>query len=394
MVNSAKGSNMTTRNLFTPAFGGLPKVFFGRKREMAFARAALQNANSPYRAFFITGNRGCGKTTLLEKISQMAAADRWVTIDVHSTHATQAIIENLAGGTQRTTERSAHPTALGVTIGGISTETTLSYTDASLAQLLIDKSGSLGAQRGILITVDEIQKVSTSDAENLCAAVQLAFRKGRPVMLVLAGLPRSKEKVASYPGCTFMQRAYDMKIGCLEVDETIDAFRNTFDKMPSYEVSETALWEAGLFSQGYPYLMQLLGYYAVERLERYPSDAHRKLDVEDIKRVEQTALADFRENVLSPILDPLSSTLESYLRAMCEVQGEDGRVCTHDVAQRLGKTAPQVSSYRQRLIERRLIEADGHGYARFVLPHIREYYQGDGAPIEKRDPLQQWNRYR
>lgn len=58
---------MPARNLFSSAFGGLPQVFFGRKNELAFAQVALDNDNSPHRAFFITGNRGCGKTTLLER---------------------------------------------------------------------------------------------------------------------------------------------------------------------------------------------------------------------------------------------------------------------------------------------------------------------------------------
>lgn len=64
---------MASSNLFTPAFGGLPQVFFGRKSELDFAQAALGNENSPHKAFFITGNRGCGKTTLLERVSRLAA---------------------------------------------------------------------------------------------------------------------------------------------------------------------------------------------------------------------------------------------------------------------------------------------------------------------------------
>lgn len=385
---------MAPHNLFTPAFGGLPQVFFGRRKELDFAQAALDNANSPHRAFFITGNRGCGKTTLLERVSRLAADRGWTTVDVHSAHATQAVIEAIAGGTRRAVEKSAQPSALGISVGSLSATTTTEYSDASLGRLILERCKNLPKHHGLLITVDEIQKVPEADAENLCAAAQLALRKGLPLMLVLAGLPGSKEKVASYEGCTFMQRAFDMRIGSLEVDETIEAFRSVFRQMPAYQANEDAIWEAGLFSRGYPYLMQLVGYYAVERAAERLSGSSIEIDRAQVRAVEPTALDAYRENVLSPILASLPPSLSDYLRAMCEAEDDEGRIATGEVARRLGKTQSQVSSYRQRLIERRLIEPDGQGYARFLLPHVDEFYFGEIAQAEHRDPNQQWNRYR
>jgi len=385
---------MASNNLFTPAFGGLPQVFFGRKDELDFAQAALDNANSPHKAFFITGNRGCGKTTLLERVSRLAAERSWKTIDVHSAHATQAIIETLAGGTAKTVEKSAKPSALDVSVGGVSSSSTTEYSEASLGRLLFERCSSLTIHKGVIITVDEIQKVPEGDAENLCSSVQLALRKGLPVMLVLAGLPGSKEKVASYPGCTFMQRAFDMRIGCMQVNETIEAFESVFRRMPHYRVSDDVVWEMGMFSQGYPYLMQLVGYYAAERAGEFTTGGFAEIDIDLVRSVEPIALEAYRENVLSPILSSLSASLSGYLRAMCEVEEADGKVSSGAVARQLGKRLTQVSSYRQRLIERRLIEPDGQGYARFLLPHVRDYYFGDASKIEHKDPEQQWNRRR
>lgn len=385
---------MPARNLFSPAFGGLPQVFFGRKNELAFTQAALDNDNSPHRAFFITGNRGCGKTTLLERISQLASKRGWVAIDVHSAHATQAILEALAGGTQKTVGKSAKPSALGVSLGEVSSSTTTAFSQASLGRRLVDKCRSLNGRKGILITVDEVQKVPAQDAEDLCASVQLARRKGLPIMLVLAGLPGSKETVASYPGCTFMQRSYDMRIGCMRVDETIDALKRVFGKTPEYQISNEAIWEMGLCSQGYPYLMQLLGYYVVERAMERMTAGKASIDKAHVCEIEPLALEAYRENVLVPILGALPKRLSEYLRAMCEVEDGQGVIQTGEVADRLGKMPPQVSSYRKRLIDRRLIEAGERGRVFFLLPHIREYYQGQTAALEQRDPRQQWNRYR
>ena len=383
---------MSTLNMFAPAFGGLPQVFFGRANEVSFIESAIENANSPHRAFFITGNRGCGKTTLLEKASRLAREHGWLTVDVHSSHASQSIIEALAGGTEKTTGKSLSPGAFGISVGSAASSTRTEFSQASLGQLLIDTCGSLIAHRGVFITVDEIQKVPEQDAENLCSAVQLALRKGLPIMLALAGLPGSKEKVASYPGCTFMQRTYDMKIGCMQVDETLDAFSFVFRKMPEYEVTDDALWEAGFFSQGYPYLMQLVGYYAVERASETLVAGSAAIDAVDIEAVEPVALEAYRENVLNPILSGLSTSLSSYLEAMCDAQDAEGRVSSRSVAELMGKKPSQVSSYRQRLIDRRLIEPDGYGYARFLLPHIESFYRSETAALDVKDPSQQWNR--
>lgn len=385
---------MSSQNMFTPAFGGMPQVFFGRDIELGFVRSAMDNPNSPHKAFFITGNRGCGKTTLLERMSMLASKRKWIVVDVHSAHAAQAVVEVLAGGSEKTVEHRAEPSAFGVTLGAYSSALTTTYSPASLGQLLVESCRSLPRGKGILITVDEVQKVPEDDAENLCAGVQIALRKGLPIMLALAGLPGSKEKVSSYNGCTFMQRAYDMKIGSLQVDETIDAFRDVFGRMPEYRVSDDALWEAGLFSQGYPYLMQLLGYHVVELAKERNEQGQVPIDIEDIRAVEPIAFDAYRENVLEPILGHLPQSLSSYLKAMCDVEDDQGRVSTGGVAHALGMEHAQVSSFRKRLINSRLIEPDGYGYVRFLLPHIRDYYQRDTLPLEERDPLQQWNRYR
>ncbi|MBQ9058045.1 MAG: AAA family ATPase [Atopobiaceae bacterium] len=384
---------MNKSNPFTPAFGSLPQMFFGRKRELEFASEAMDNPNSPHRAFFITGNRGCGKTTLLERISRTAAERKWNTVDVHSAYAVQSIIEELAGGGQKTVTKEASPSALGVRAGSISSTTTSSYSEASLARLLAEKCEGLTLRKGILITVDEIQKVPESDAEAICAAVQLSLHKGLPVMLVLAGLPGSKEQVASYPGCTFMQRTYDMQIGSLGVDETLDALDAAFALVPALQLSKDAFWRIGLFSQGHPYLMQLAGYYLVERFADRALGGVLAISTDDVASIESVALESYRANVLAPVLDALPESLSTYLRAMCEAEDSEGRIATGDVARLLGKTPQQVSSYRQRLIDKRLIEPDGKGYARVLLPHIQDYFAYE-RELPASNPENKWNRYR
>ena len=56
-------------NPFSPIFGGKPDVFFGRDEILKLFDLAMIDSGSDYRAIFITGTRGSGKTALLEQFS-------------------------------------------------------------------------------------------------------------------------------------------------------------------------------------------------------------------------------------------------------------------------------------------------------------------------------------
>ena len=137
--------------------------------------------------------------------------------------------------------------------------------------------------------------------------------------------------------------------------------------------------------------MQLAGYYLVERMDAMFVGGPLEVSVADVEAIEAIALEAYRANVLEPVLSALPESLTSYLRAMCDVQDEQGRIGSGDVAAALGKNQQQVSSYRQRLIAKRLIEPDGRGYARLVLPHIPDYFADPREELIG-DPNQQWNR--
>lgn len=371
------------RNPFTPAFGGKPQHFFGRVAELSLIEDALDNELSPYRALFITGNRGCGKTALLEQASERAVDRTWMSIDVHAEDALMAVVRKLAGGTERTETKTLEPGAFGVTLGGASTALATQYAGVDLADLIQGKLNSLRSPKGILITVDEAQKMPESDAEGLCTGVQMAMRKGAAVMLVLAGLPESKEKIASYTGCTFMARAFDVRLSSLLIDETYHAFRGLLGAGQGLCADDAAVDRMARFSLGYPYLMQLIGYHAVELAgERSAHDGTTRVTVADVGAAESTAYAAYRENVLKAVLRPVRNGTREYLRTMASCLDDDGRAATSEIARELGKTVAQCSTTRQRLLNRRLIVADGVGYVRFNLPYLSRYLREEEMDAE------------
>ena len=262
--------------------------------------------------------------------------------------------------------RSRTPTAL--------TALCFSLVTGAAARRPCSRSGSLKHHAGVFITVDEVQKIPEADMENLCAAVQMSMRKGMPVALMLAGLPESKELVSAYKGCTFMRRVSDVRLDSLLVSETYDAFRQLMGLASNVEACEAAIDELARYSQGYPYLMQLIGFHT---LEEAPSTVLRQvyeIDQHAVRFAEAAAYEQFRANVLDPVVADLSDEQRVYLWAMAESIGDDGRSRTGDVANVMGKEQRQLSTVRDRLIRKRVIVADGRGYVRYNLPRMRQYF--------------------
>lgn len=375
---------MQRNNPFNPSFGGRPQYFFGRHRELTLVSEALGNQNSPYRVLFFTGNRGCGKTALLERLSQLAADARWLTVDVHSANASEAIVRKLVGGTARATERAIGPSVgaagLSLSIGHVAKTVSVEYDALDLSDILLEACRSLKRHEGIFITVDEIQKIPEADMENLCAAVQMSLRKGMPVALAMAGLPGAKEQVSSYKGCTFMQRVTDMRLDSLLVDETFEAFRRLTGLLSNCEVADGAIEELARYSQGYPYLMQLIGFHTVEALDSSLPVGADVIDCGLVGFAKYAAYDAYRTNVLDPVVRSLSREQHVYLRTMASCMDADGRSGTGDVARLMEKTPQQLSSTRQRLLFKRLIAEDGHGFVRYNLPRMRQYFTD---PLER-----------
>lgn len=119
--------------------------------------------------------------------------------------------------------------------------------------------------------------------------------------------------------------------------------------------------------------MQLVGYYALEGIPSDRSGHISEVDRNAVCFAEAEAYEQFRMNVLEPVVSGLSADQHAYLRAMAEVF-DDGRARTGEVAQALGKSQRQLSVIRDRLMRKRVIVADGHGFVRYNLPHMHQYF--------------------
>ena len=226
------------KNPFTPVFGGKPQFFFGRRDILARFDRAMIDPGSEDRAMFITGTRGSGKTALLEQFSRTAQKKGRKVIDLSSENTVELLVRNLIRHSEETKTLSPQASVsifgTGASLGAGSVAKTTTYTTADLQMIFLDACARI--QGGLLVTIDEVQKVSEADLTAICDAFQMASRKGYDVMLAVAGLPFSHAQTIQYQGCTYLRRAAHDEIGLFSREETEESFREAFAKVAGLEV--------------------------------------------------------------------------------------------------------------------------------------------------------------
>ncbi len=398
---------MKSPNPFSPGFSAPPSAFFGRTDYLDRVRSSLGDRLDPNRCFFVEGTRGSGKTVLLHQLGTMTRERGWFALTMNSLHATAELLEVLSEefGVHQTLRASLKPTltipGLGnASVGEVRAETKGDHATPLLTTTVTRALRKKSRWKGLFIGIDEGQRLDEHDAVEICSAFQEARSQGLPMVLVIAGLPGTHERIGAFPNCTFVKRAPRMVLEPFSVDETLGALASLFAKVPEIELTQDALFELGHFTQGHPYLVQLVGYHLYEVVDRAHAEelAGSKGRVRptenEIRAAEALAYELYRENILKPVVDPLGAKTIAYLAALAETMDEDG-VMANDasVAKAIGKQGTrQTAEYRRSLIDKCLLEDLGRGKLGFVIPYIPRYLRERAETMRVVDRTGKWKR--
>ena len=386
-------------NPFSPSFSIRPERFFGRERELDLIRKALRNPDSPHRFLFLTGTRGSGKTSLLHQFARISTQEMgWLAIECTYQDCMEQLRSFAKLRATRTRRSSVNPS---ISVAGVSSSAFAKDLESSelpeehLARSFVEQVAKLKHSTGLLVLIDEVQKIAVKDMEEICHAMQAAKTAGLNVSLVMAGLPVSYAKIRRYPGCTFVQRMKRCRLGMMGVAETKGFLELMFGLVPEISLDASTLDELASFSGGHPYLLQLLGSYAYEvALEEVR--AHEAeivvLDAHMAREAERRAIADYQRNVLANLLIGLRRGTLEYLRAICDVCDDQSTARSADVASALGKTLQECSSQRARVIDLQLALNVGRGLLRLSLPYLPLAFDesADSDKLEGPDPADTW----
>jgi hypothetical protein len=186
-----------------------------------------------------------------------------------------------------------------------------------------------------------------------------------PVAFAAAGLASGVQRLLSTEGLTFLRRARRFALGDVPRPFVATALREPIT-VAGRSISDAALDIALDTIQGYPFLVQVVGY------ELWGVDpAAPLIDVRQARAAVPRSKEVARQLVFEPIMADLSPADRKFLRAMAQAEGEP--VALSGIVERLGVTHSHASRYRARLIAAEVIEPDGRGYVRFAVPFFREY---------------------
>ena len=355
------------KNPFTPSFGQVPLQMAGRAQIIEKIQRAFDNGlGDPNLCSIFTGARGTGKTALLHLLANQAEASGWVSVSVTSV---AGMLEDIYEQTIRKTRHliesksTAHikqfsfGDILGVELEhekqpNLNWRSRMTDVLDSLAQL----------ETGLLITVDEVDP-ELDEIVQLATVYQHFVGENRNVSLLMAGLPHRVSSLLNGKSISFLRRANRVKLGRINDADVKVAFAQTAE-IGTKQVSEKALKLATSAIDGFPFMLQLVGYYS------WDFAGAGCIEVADVERGAKTAKDDMKERILQATLDELSDRDLDFLNAMLQ---DEKSSRTAEIASRIKMTTGNVSTYKKRLLEQGVIEESRRGEVRFALPHLREY---------------------
>lgn len=361
-------------NPFKPTAGGEPPLLIGRERVVRDFDKGLDNGvGAPGRIMLITGARGTGKTVMLTVLGDKARAHKWDVIEeTASDGLCERLVSELCSKDSLIDKLTFAPS---ITIAGAS----VSLGEAELSPKRMPEtlrkamSARLDAlekrDAGLMISIDETQAASRADLIAIATAIQHQIREKRNVSIVFAGLPQMISDLFDDEVITFLRRARTNVLANVPIDEVKESFAQTFEDS-GMSLDTSLVEKAAVATAGYPYMIQLVGYYIWDAADARESTVISKEDVDEGIR---EARADLDNAVCVPELHGLSKNDKAYLEAMAVSDGPSG---TSEVAKRMGRSAKYAATYRKRLLDAYVIRQTDRGEVDFAVPFLREYLRG------------------
>jgi hypothetical protein len=314
-----------------------------------------------------------GKTALLIALADAAQKAGYVYVRTAcKTNMLNDIIEKIQLNGAKLINEGPKTKIKGFNVGAVGFSFGLTFTDqvkqdysfTPKLSLLCDRLAQF--DKGVLILVDEIQP-NMDVLRELALTYQELVGEGKNIAICMAGLPSATSSVLNDQVLTFLNRAQKIAVGAISLRDVRVYYSAAFAQL-GIDLSPDLVEKAARATYGFPYLMQLVGYY----IEQYSGVGG--VSAASLEGVVDRAIADacfdLGSDIFAPTLNPLSAEDVNFLRAMAK---DDGNSKVADLAKRLKKSQGYIQTYRKRLLDTGIIEAPIRGEVAFVLPYMRQY---------------------
>lgn len=373
---------MKHTNPFAPTFGTAPPLLAGRDDILMDIAEALDTGSThPAYTTLLLGRRGSGKTVVLEALRVLGHGRGWLSISeaaatagLHNRLAHKAAehLNRCAGDLH--TDIAKNLAAAGIALGS-------DYDpNADLARRLPNVLRALSVHlqssgTGLVMTIDELHAGDADELRMLGIVVQDITRIARlPMAFIGAGLPILEDTLLTDTSVTFLQRCARYEVGSLDPPAAWAALAEPV-RQRGGQMAPEAAEHAVTVSQGYPFMIQLVGFHAW----RAAADPTVAVTLQDVEVGAERARRQVGQLLIGPMWRDLSDGSRRFLAAMAL---DDRESRTAHIAARLKVSSEYVGVYRQRLMKSGMVAPAGRGRLDFALSATREWIRGlDEYPL-------------
>jgi len=380
------------KNPFAPGAGTAPPELVGRsdvldEAKLTFGRVKLERAA---RSFLLVGLRGVGKTVLLNRLQEMAAAENYKSISIEAPEGRRLpdllipklrqlllSLDRMQGVNDKVKRAlgvlrsfgSAFKVKYGEVEFGIGVDPEVGTADSGDLELdlpeLLLTIGEAGKARDIpvAIFIDEMQYLTEQELSAIILSIHQVSQKRLPLLLIGAGLPQLVGLVGKSK--SYAERLFEFpRIGALKAFDAKNALSIPVQK-EGVSFDSAALDEIYRLTKGYPYFLQEWGYYTWNIATRSP------ITLGVVKSAHAEVIHRLDENFFRVRFDRLTPREKDYLRAMAELGPEAHR--SGEVADILEVEVRSVAPLRSGLIKKGMIYSPAHGDTAFTVPLFDEF---------------------
>lgn len=360
-------------NPFTPTFGTVPLYMAGRDKILDDMKKAFRNwKNNPNITSIFIGPRGCGKTAMLSAAGDLARNEGWIVVDIS---AYEGMLEDIyAKITDQAeelfpTQKKAVLKEIKIKNIGLSFEPAVPESDKPGWRIRMERLADQLCETnvGLVITVDEVLPIP--EMVELVSEYQIMHRRGNKISLLMAGLPKYVDDLLNDRSVSFLRRARRHMLGKVSDEEASKAIAGTM-KSGGKIIEGNPLEEAVKAADGFPYMIQLVGYYIFEE-----SGNSKKITPDEAEQGISDSIDEFENGVLYNTFADLSDTDIVFLYAMLEDRNGSR---LSDIAKRMNKTNGYAYTYKVRLQRAGVID-EKNKILSFALPFFREYVEKQKA---------------
>ena len=375
------------QNPFSPGAGTPPPELAGRQHILDKAHIMFERlkAGRSEKSFLLIGLRGVGKTVLLNEINRLSEQSGYksILIEAHERKPLAALLlpslrqllfqldrmENISQKVKRSFQvlkSFMNSVKMKIQDVEISLDIDPEIGTADSGDLesdlpaLFEAIAEAAVERNtaVAIIIDELQYLTENEMSALIMAIHRIAQKKLPLALVGAGLPQLVGLTGKSK--SYAERLFDFpKIGPLEESDAVAALRGPAEEQ-NVKITDEALGEIMIQTQGYPYFLQEWGYQAWNLAEQSP------IDLSTIKLATKESIQRLDESFFRVRFDRLTPREKEYLHSLA-VLG-DGAQRSGDIADRLKVSSQSVAPIRNSLIKKGMIYSPAHGDTDFTVP--------------------------